>query len=83
MYSGMEVKMSSLLREQLVPISQSKTKLPGNPSESSARRWAKRGVMGKKSGTVHKLEIAYIGSTMYTSIEAFERWSERLTEEFM
>ena len=69
--------MSSLLREQLVPISQSKTKLPGNPSESSARRWA------KKSGTVHKLEIAYIGSTMYTSIEAFERWSERLTEEFM
>ena len=83
MYSGMEVKMSSLLREQLVPISQSKTKLPGSPSESSARRWAKRGVKGKKSGTVHKLEIAYIGSTMYTSIEAFERWSERLTEEFM
>ena len=83
MYSGMEVKMSSLLREQLVPISQSKTKRPGSPSESSARRWAKRGVIGKKSGTVHKLEIAYIGSTMYTSIEAFERWSERLTEEFM
>jgi len=75
--------MSSLLREHLIPISQSKTKLPGGPSESSARRWAKRGVKGRKSGAVHKLEIVYIGSTMYTSIEAFERWSERLTEEFM
>lgn len=74
--------MSSLLREQLIPISQSKTKLPGSPSESSARRWARRGVRGKKSGEVHKLEICYIGSTMYTSLEAFERWSARLTEDF-
>ena len=73
----------SLLREHLVAVSQSKTKLPGKPSESTVRRWAKRGVRGKKSGDVHKLEIRYIGSTMYTSIEAFERWSERLTEEFL
>ena len=73
----------SLLREHVVPLSQSKTKLPGNPSESSVRRWAKRGVKGKNSGTVHKLEVCYIGSTMYTSIEASERWSERLTEDFL
>ena len=73
----------SLLREHVVPLSQSKTKLPGNPSESSVRRWAKRGVKGKNSGTVHKLEVGYIGSTMYTSIEAYERWSERLTEDFL
>jgi len=73
----------SLLREQIVPVAQSKTKLPGGPSESTVRRWAKRGVKGKKSGEVHRLEIRYIGSTMYTSIEAFDRWSERLTEEFL
>ena len=75
--------MSNLLREELIPIAQSKTKLPGSPSESSARRWAKRGVKGKKSGSVHKPEICYIGSTMYTSREAFERWSARLTEDFL
>lgn len=73
----------SLLREHVVPLSQSKVRLPGNPSESSVRRWAKRGVKGKKSGTVHKLEVCYIGNTMYTSIEAFERWSERITEDFL
>jgi hypothetical protein len=73
----------SLLREQIVPVSQSKTKLPGSPSESTVRRWAKRGVVGKKSKEVHRLEICYIGSTMYTSIEAIERWSDRLTEEFL
>ena len=73
----------SLLKEHIVPVSQSKTKLPGNPSESSVRRWAKRGGKGKKSGEVHKLEICYIGSTMYTSQEAYQRWSERLTEEFL
>ena len=73
----------SLLKENIVAVSQSKTKLPGNPSESSVRRWAKRGVKGKKSGEVHKLEICYMGSTMYTSQEAYERWSERLTEEFL
>ena len=38
----------SLLKEHIVPVSQSKTKLPGNPSESSVRRWAKRGVKGQK-----------------------------------
>jgi len=73
----------SLLREHVVPLSQAKKKLPGSPSESSIRRWAKRGVKGKKSGAVHKLEVCYIGNTMYTSIEAFERWSERITEEFL
>ena len=72
----------SILREQLVAVSQAKTKLPGKPSESTVRRWAKKGVVGKKSGEVHKLEIAYVGSTMYTSIEAVERWAERLPEEF-
>ena len=73
----------SLLKEHIVPVSQSKTKLPGTPAESSVRRWAKRGVKGKKRGEVHKLEICYIGSTMYTSQEADERFSERLTEEFL
>ena len=50
----------SILREQLVAVSQAKTKLPGKPSESTVRRWAKKGVVGKKSGEVHKLEIAYV-----------------------
>ena len=72
-----------ILKEHLVPVAQSKTKLPGSPSESTVRRWARRGVSGKKSGQVHKLEIRYIGSTMYTSFEAYQRWSERLTEEFL
>lgn len=74
--------MQSILRETLVPVSQSK-RLPGKPSRSTVRRWMKSGVKGKKSGVVHKLEVVYIGSTPYTSIEAYERWSERVTEDFM
>ena len=73
----------SLLREHVIPLSQSKSKLPGSPSKSTVSRWAKRGVRGKKSGTVIKLEVAYIGTTPYTSLEAFERWSERVTREFI
>ena len=73
--------MSSLLREHLIPISQSRTKLPGGPSRSTVHRWAKFGVRGKKSKTAHKLQIVYIGSTPYTSLEAFERWATRVTED--
>ena len=71
----------SLLREHVIPLSQSKSKLPGGPSKSTVSRWAKHGVKGKKSGKAIKLEVVYIGTTPYTSIEAFERWSERVTEE--
>ena len=73
----------SLIKEEVVPLSQSKSKLPGNPSKSTVSRWAKKGVIGKKSGEVIKLEIVYIGTTPYTSIEAFERWTERITQEFL
>ena len=73
----------SLLREHVVPLSQSKSKLPGNPSKSTVSRWAKKGVRGKRSGEIIKLEIAYIGTTPYTSLEAFERWSERITQVFL
>lgn len=72
----------SLLREHVIPISQSKSKLPGNPSKSTVSRWVKDGVKGKKSGEVIKLEVVYIGTTPYTSLEAFERWSEKVTQEF-
>ena len=71
----------SLLREHLVPLSQSKSKLPGGPSKSTVIRWGKDGIKGRKSGKVLRLEVAYIGTTPYTSLEAFERWSERITEE--
>ena len=73
--------MSHIVREHLVPIAQSK-QLPGSPSESSVRRWVRKGVLGKKSGKVHKLQVVYIGSSPYTSIEAFERWVDRVTEDF-
>ena len=71
----------SILREHLIPLSQSKSKLPGNPSKSTVIRWVKDGIKGKKSSKAIKLEVAYIGTTPYTSLEAFERWSERITEE--
>lgn len=71
----------SLIREHLVPLSQSKSKLPGGPSKSTVIRWVKDGVLGKKSKERIKLEVAYIGTTPYTSLEAYERWSERITEE--
>ena len=70
--------MIDLAREQLVPVRDIPRRLPHRPSGkrvhiSACYRWLSRGVRGVK------LEAIRIGGTTYTSIEALQRFAERLS----
>lgn len=59
--------------ESLLTFSVAARSLPGQPHVSTIHRWRLRGVRGIK------LETALIGGIRYTSREALQRFSMRLT----
>jgi hypothetical protein len=64
--------------ERLIRLSDGPRKLPGGPSSQALTDWATKGKRGK-SGRYHKLEVVMIGKSPHTSIEAFQRFCDRLT----
>jgi len=66
--------------EELVLFSEGR-KLPTNPSYDSLRRWWMLGKRSKRTGQTVFLEAVQVGSTLYTSQEAFKRFVERLSED--
>ena len=50
------------------------------PTARSLQRWATKGINGKvdEDGTPITLEHCYIGARLYTSVEAFQRWLEKI-----
>ena len=71
--------MIELTSEQLIPIRDVPKLLPKRPNGrrihiSAVYRWMQRGVRGVR------LEWIKIGGTTYTSHEALQRFSERLSE---
>ncbi len=64
-------KHLSLRRETLVPIHEAET-LWGQPSISTLRAWVTKGV--KTAGGSVLLERVEIGGSIFTSVEAFERF---------
>ena len=63
--------------ETLVPLASGR-KLPGQPTKEALQRWAKVGVKGQ-SGRQITLEVVKIGGILYTSQEAFERFTQETT----
>ncbi|MBX3413904.1 MAG: DUF1580 domain-containing protein [Pirellulales bacterium] len=59
-------------QEQLLSFPGAARRLPGNPHVSTLHRWRLRGVRGVR------LETTLIGGKRYTSIEALQRFADRL-----
>ena len=66
----MSIEISS---EDLLSFAEATRRLPGRPNISTLHRWRLHGVRGIK------LESVLIGGRRYTSIEALERFSMRMT----
>ncbi|MCC9608553.1 DUF1580 domain-containing protein [Blastopirellula sp. JC732] len=66
----MSIEISS---ESLLSFAEAARRLPGRPNISTLHRWRLHGIRGVK------LESALIGGRRYTSVEALERFSMRMT----
>jgi hypothetical protein len=66
--------------ERLVRLADGPRKLAGEPSFEALSAWGSTGKRGK-SGRYHKLEIVMIGQSPHTSIEAFQRFCDKLTDD--
>ena len=62
-----------MINEALLSLAAAGRTLPGKPHLSTLHRWRLRGVRGVR------LETVLIGGRRYTSVEALERFSERVT----
>ena len=65
--------MVDIQSEEILSLSQAARSLPGRPHLSTIHRWRLRGIRGVK------LETILVGGRRYTSREALERFSERIT----
>ena len=65
--------MIDLKSERTVPLNKAPQFVPGHPHLSTIWRWYLRGVRGVK------LETLVVGGRRFTSVEAIERFCERLS----
>lgn len=70
--------MIDVHKEQLVKVADGAKKLPGVACYNTLRDWIKEGVTPKGGGERIRLEYVQIGRTWYTSIEAYDRFIERI-----
>lgn len=64
-------------RETLVGFSES-TRLPTQPHKNTVRGWCDVGVRHHVTGKYITLESVRIGKRRFTSLEAHERWLDKL-----
>ncbi len=64
-----------LSRESLITLSAAAKSVPNRPSTSTIWRWHARGVKGVR------LETVVVGGTRYTTLEAMQRFADRLTSD--
>ena len=65
--------MVDIQHEEIFSLPQAARSLPGHPHVSTIYRWRLRGIRGVK------LETFLIGGRRFTSREAIERFTERIT----
>jgi Protein of unknown function (DUF1580) len=66
--------MIDIANETLVEISEASKHIPGRPHIATVYRWMMRGVRGGI-----KLETALVGGSRWTSVEAIQRFVDRLS----
>jgi hypothetical protein len=65
--------MIDIHTEKLQTLTEAARLLPDRPHVSTLYRWAQRGVKGVR------LETVVVGGRRYTSVEALQRFAQRLT----
>ena len=65
--------MIDIEKERLKLMTEAAKSLPGRPHVSTLWRWFRRGIKGVK------LETTVLGGRRYTSVEALQRFADRLT----
>ena len=70
--------MIDLATESLLTFGQASKLFPTRPHAATFWRWHKHGLKDQR-GDVVRLEIARVGGRVYTSREALQRFSERLS----
>ncbi|MEX2186169.1 MAG: DUF1580 domain-containing protein [Pirellulales bacterium] len=65
--------MIDLANESTIPLTDAAKLLPRRPSVATLWRWAMKGIRGVR------LETCLVGAMRYTSREALQRFSDRLT----
>ena len=71
---------SQVASEQIVRFSEGR-KLPTEPSRNCLYNWTMKGYVSKANKERHYLEWCYVGGGKFTSIEAFERFVEKLNQQ--
>jgi Protein of unknown function (DUF1580) len=66
--------MIDIASESMVPITEAHTHVPNRPHLATVYRWWTKGVRGGI-----KLETALIGGRRFTSVEAIQRFVDRLS----
>ena len=66
--------MIDVASEQLVILTKAPSHIPGRPHLATVYRWFQKGVRGGV-----KLETALVGGRRFTSVEAIQRFVERLS----
>ena len=56
-------------------------RLPVNVSADTLYRWVQKGVVNRHTGSIVFLETIPFGGRIYTSIEAVERFNQKLVRE--
>lgn len=67
-------------KETLVRLSKCCSELPTRPKATKVRRWMTIGIEGR-DGSRYYLEGVKIGGEFWTSVEAFQRFLDKLNEE--
>lgn len=71
----------TLPREKLYSLSEIRTRLPVRRSLRTLKRWVYDGASAKAGHAVRvKLEVVCVAGSLHTSLEAIERFLERLTD---
>jgi len=72
-----------VLTERTYPISDLVRKLPTRRSKSTLKNWCIRGVKASHHSDERiKMEYVVVGGVLHSSVEAYKRWTERLTHEW-
>lgn len=64
-------------KETLIGMSESKC-LPTEPSRTTVYFWCDNGIKNRITGQMCVLETVLVGGRRFTSLEAYDRWQEKL-----
>ena len=73
------MQTTQILSETVVRCSEASS-LPGKPTQKTLLNWRTKGIVNRHTGRRYTLEWAMLGGAPVTSLEAFQRFLEKINE---